>query len=86
MKKVRNITIIICISLLFLLIFGYAIYYCLTRYFFYNKHNIYARRSIINILEKKYDRTFNLLSTEFETREEKIGGAKYAMSFTLKKF
>ena len=69
--------------MLFLLMCGYAICYYLTRYFFYNKHNIHAQRAIINSLENKYDGTFNLLSTEFETREEKIGGAKYVHIWTF---
>lgn len=89
MKMIRNKTIIIyicmiiCISMLLLLICGYMVYYCLTRYFFYNKHNVYAQRAIIKSLEYKYDGTFNLLSTEFETREEKIGGAKYVHIWTF---
>lgn len=45
--------------------------------FFYNKHNIYAQRAAAEELDRKYGQDFELLSTEFETKEETGGGAKY---------
>lgn len=52
-------------------------YIYLLKYFFYNKYNIHAQRAALEKLEKMYDQDFELLSTEFETKEEMVGGAKY---------
>lgn len=60
-----------------------GIYFFLSRYFFYNKNNIYAQRAVLDQLSKRYHQEFELLSTEFETKEVEIGGAAYVHTWTF---
>lgn len=48
-----------------------GIYYTLTRYYFFNVHNLHAKQAMMEHLEYWYDQPFELLSTEFETVETK---------------
>ena len=59
-----------------------AIYFLLQKYFFYNEHNIHAQRAAWESLNAVYQQEFELLSTEFETKEVRIGGAKYVHMWT----
>ena len=78
MRGSKRITSLI----IFFIIFGLAICcgvicFFLQKYFFYNKYNIYAQRAVLDRLNKRYNQEFELLSTEFETKEVGTGGAKY---------
>ena len=50
-----------------------AMYMCLLRYFLFNKYNVHAQRAALGRLNGKYHQEFELLSTEFETTEVRIG-------------
>ncbi len=50
-----------------------AMYICLLRYFFYNKYNVHAQRAALGRLNAVYHQEFELLSTEFETKEIETG-------------
>ena len=56
----------------------------LLRYNLYNKYNIHAQRAVLDRLNNIYDKEFELLSVEFETKEVGIGtvGAKYIHMWT----
>ena len=48
------------------LFWGSAIYFYLSRYYFFNRHNIYAQRAVVDILERRYDQEFDLLEIKFQ--------------------
>ncbi len=81
-KKVFILIDIIIIIIIALAACCGAIYFCLLRYFFYNKYNVYAQRAAVDRLNGIYQQEFELLSTEFETKEVRIGGAKYVHMWT----
>lgn len=54
-----------------------GIYFLLLKYFFYTKYNVHAQRAVLDTLSEKYDQDFELLSTEFETKEVETKGAGY---------
>ena len=59
-----------------------AMYMCLLRYFLFNKYNVHAQRAALGRLNGKYHQEYELLSTEFETTEVRIGGASYVHMWT----
>ncbi len=61
--------------------FGGIVFF-LFRNFFYNKYNVHARRAVLETLSERYDQEFELLSTEFETKETETGGARYVHIWT----
>lgn len=81
-KKVFLLIAIFIIIIIALAACCGAIYFCLLRYFFYNKYNVYAQRAAVDRLNGIYQQEFELLSTEFETKEVRIGGAKYVHMWT----
>lgn len=82
-KKRRFLIIAIFIRIIIeLATYCGAIYFCLSRYFFYNKYNVHAQRAAVDRLNGRYQQEFELLSTEFETKEVRIGGAKYVHMWT----
>lgn len=70
-KKKKRIFYIIAGCVLLMILFAGGIYYMLTRYYFYNVHNLHAKRAMMEHLEYWYDQPFELLATEFETVEMK---------------
>ena len=81
MKRKKKMTIAI-IMIGILLCFS-GIYVFLLRYFFYNKYNLYAQRAMLDSLNKKYNQEFELLSTEFETKEKLTASAGYVHIWTF---
>ncbi len=80
-KKMKILIVIIVIMCgLFILGGGYFI---LSRYYFYNQYNIHAQNAIKKMLNYKYDDNFVLISTEYEAREQKTGGARYIHVWTF---
>lgn len=77
----RKIKIIISVIMGLAVCCG-GIYVLLTRFYFYNKYNIHARRAALERLNYRYNQEFELLSTEFETKETKEGGAAYVHIWT----
>lgn len=69
------------ILILIMLILGVFLF-IEVRYHAYNKYNIYAERAIKKLLDYRYDETFHLVSVDFVTREEKVGGASYIHIWT----
>ncbi len=59
-----------------------AIYFLLQKYYFFNEHNIHAQRAAWESLNAVYQQEFELLSTEFETKEVKAG-VKYIYMWTF---
>ncbi len=75
--------LIIMIIIIGIIICCSGIYVFLLKYFFYNKHNIYAKRAVLDRLSGRYNQEFELLSIEFETKEVETGGAKYVHMWTF---
>lgn len=69
-------------TLIIILIFLGMFIFIEVRYHAYNKYNIYAERAIKKLLDYRYDETFRLVSVEFVTREEKVGGELYKHIWT----
>lgn len=89
MAKSKKKKLIICVGtgcmLLAMLLAG-GIYYLLTRYYFYNVHNLHAKKAMTEHLDYWYEKTFELLSTEFETVEmntDKLKGYIHIWTYTL---
>lgn len=85
-KKKKRILYIVAGFMLLMLLFAGGIYYMLTRYYFYNVHNLYAKKAMMEHLEYWYDQPFELLSTEFETVEtktDKLKGYVHIWTYTL---
>lgn len=66
-KKKRLIFHIVIGCMMFMILFAGGIYYMLTRYYFYNIHNLHAKNAMMEHLDYWYDKPFELLSTEYET-------------------
>ena len=81
LKRKKKMTVAI-IMIGIILCFG-GIYVFLLRYFFYNKYNLYAQRAMLDSLNKKYNQEFELLSTEFETKEKLTASAGYVHIWTF---
>lgn len=84
-KKKRILYIVVSCMLLMILLAG-GIYYMLTRYYFYNVHNLHAKKAMMEHLEYWYDQPFELLSTEFETvaeKSDKLKGYVHIWTYTL---
>lgn len=75
--------IILAVIIIGIVICCSGIGFFLLRYFFYNKYNIYAQRAVLDRLSERYHQEFELLSTEFETREVETGGARYVHMWTF---
>ena len=59
-----------------------AMYICLLKYFFFNKYNVYARRAAFDSMSARYSQKFELLFTEFETKEIRAG-VEYIYKWTF---
>lgn len=75
-------------KMILILVIGIVVCFCgiylfLLRYFFYNQYNIYAQRAVLDQLRKRYHQEFELLTTEFETKEVETGGASYVHMWTF---
>lgn len=75
--------LILALAMIGIVICCGGICFFLSRYFFYNKYNIYAQRAVLDRLSERYHQEFELLSTEFETREVETGGASYVHMWTF---
>lgn len=85
-KKKRLIFHIVVGCMMFMILFAGGIYYMLTRYYFYNIHNLHAKNAMMEHLDYWYDKPFELLSTEYETVEmksDKIQGYVHIWSYLL---
>ncbi len=83
MKGRKRMFLLIAISI----VIGFAaccgaIYFLLQKYYFFNEHNIHAQRAAWESLNAVYQQEFELLSTEFETKEVKAG-VKYIYMWTF---
>ena len=85
-KKKKRILYTAVGCTLLMLLFAGGIYYMLTRYYFYNVHNLHAKKAMMEYLEYWYNQPFELLSTEFETVETKsdqLKGYVHIWTYTL---
>lgn len=69
--KKKRILSITAGCMMLMMLFAGGVYYILTRYYFYNAHNRYAKNEMMYHLDYWYDKPFELLSTEYETVEAK---------------
>ena len=60
-----------------------GIYVLLSKYYFFNKYNVYERRQVLNYLNRMYNQEFELLSIEFKTTEVDTKGARYIHMWTF---
>ena len=84
--KKKRILSITAGCMMLMMLFAGGVYYILTRYYFYNAHNRYAKNEMMYHLDYWYDKPFELLSTEYETVEaksDKLQGYVYIWTYTL---
>ncbi len=80
MKNRKKTVILIFIA--GIVIFCSGIGFFLSRYFFYDKYNVHAQKAVMDTLSERYHQEFELLSTEFETKEVETEGAGYVHMWT----
>lgn len=78
-RKKKRIFHIVAGCMLFAALAAGGIYYMLTRYYLYNIHNLHAKNEMMWHLDYRYDKSFELLSTEFETAERDTGKIRYSI-------
>lgn len=85
-KKKKRVLYIVAGCMLLMILLAGGIYYTLTRYYFFNIHNLHAKKAMMEHLEYWYDQPFELLSTEYETVEtksDKLQGYVHIWTYTL---
>lgn len=76
-RKRKWILYIIAGCMGLMILFAGGAYYMLTRYYFFNVHNLPAKREMLWHLDYWYDGSFEVLSTEFERVEAETEKLKY---------
>lgn len=67
------------IIILGIIIYCSGVYIFELRYYFFNKYNVHAKRKMLDRLDTRYNQEFEMLSTEFETKEVEIDGSTRAV-------